>query len=404
MNTQIPARSKILQFEFVALMAMLMSLAALAIDAMLPALPIIGKELQVLTANGTQQVIIFLFLGLSLGQLFYGPLSDTFGRKPFIYVGISIFIIGCLVSIYAQSFSMMLFGRFLQGLGISSPRVITMAIVRDQYVGNKMAKIMSLIMVVFVLVPALAPSLGQAILLVSKWRTIFWFFIFLSSTAMIWFAMRQKETLSISQRKSFSFSHFKYATKRIFTTPVAIGYTVASGLVFGAFIGYLVSSQQIFQDIYKLKDEFPFYFGVLAISIGCASFLNSKLVEKYGMIKLTYLATIGVVINALIFLIIIANNKGVAPFPIFMIYMILSFGCIGFLFGNFNSLAMEPLGDIAGSATAVISTVQNIISLSLGSLIAHSFQNTLYPLSIGFLSLSLASLGIIKLVHRFELK
>lgn len=393
-------KNKIAQVEFVVLMALLMSLAALAIDAMLPALPIIGKELQVVQVNGTQNVIIYLFLGLSIGQLFYGPLSDTYGRKPIVYIGISIFLVGCLFSIYAESFWVMLLGRFLQGLGISSPRVITMAIIRDRFEGNTMAKIMSLIMMVFVIVPALAPSIGQGILFIAKWQTIFWFFIALSSIAFFWFAFRQPETLAIERRKEFNYAQFKYATHRIFTTPQSIGYTTASGLIFGAFIGYLVSSQQIFQDIFKLGDDFPFYFGTLAISIGTAAFLNSRLVEKIGMIKLTYLATQGVMFLAFLFFLYLLTNQGHAPFWLFMSYMIFTFGCIGFLFGNYNSLAMQPLGDIAGSATAVISTVQNILSIGIGTFIAHSFAGNLYPLAIGFLGLSILSFLLIIKVQK----
>lgn len=397
-DTTRPAKQGL--FEFVTLMALLMSLAALAIDAMLPALPVIGAELNVLESNETQKVILFIFIGLSVGQLFYGPLSDTLGRKPLIYTGIIIFIMGCLLSIFAPNFNLMLLGRFFQGLGVASTRVISLAIVRDQYSGNQMAKIMSLITVVFVIVPALAPTIGQGILYIAEWRAIFWFFIFLSSFAFLWFKFRQLETLAPKDRKPFNVSQFKYATKRIFTTKVAIGYTVASGLVFGAFIGYLVSSQQIFYDIFSLKDEFPFYFGVLACSIGLASFLNSRLVEKYGMKKITRLATMGVFFLSLAFLTFISLNEGVAPFPLFMIYMMFKFGCIGFLFGNYNSLAMEPLGDIAGSATAVISTVQNILSIGLGSLIAGGFSGTLYPLIIGFSALGFLSFMLVLWIQK----
>lgn len=400
MNSDSARPAKTGLFEFVTLMAVLMSLAALAIDAMLPALPVIGAELNVLESNETQKVILFIFIGLSVGQLFYGPLSDTLGRKPLIYAGILIFIAGCLLSIYAPSFELMLLGRFFQGLGVASTRVISLAIVRDQYSGNQMAKIMSLITVVFVIVPALAPTIGQGILYIADWRAIFWSFILLSGTALIWFKFRQAETLAIENRKPFNFAQFKYATGRIFTTKVAIGYTCASGLVFGAFIGYLVSSQQIFYDVFKMKDEFPFYFGVLACSIGLASFLNSRFVEKYGMKKITLIATAGVFLLSLLFLSFLAFNDGLAPFPLFMIYMMFKFGCIGFLFGNYNSLAMEPLGDIAGSATAVISTVQNILSIGLGSLIAGAFAGNLYPLIIGFSCLGLLSLLMVLWIQR----
>ena len=264
-------------------MALMISLVALSIDAMLPALPDIGRDLGVEKENDTQLVITALFLGLAAGQMLYGPLSDSTGRKPAIFAGVVLFIAGCLLSVFATSFTVMLLGRVLQGFGAAAPRIVTIALVRDQYEGRTMARIMSLVMAAFILVPALAPGVGQVILMVANWRAIFGVLLALAVIALVWFGIRQPETLAHDRRMPFSPGRIALAVRETCVSRVAFGYTIASGLIFGAFVGYLNSAQQIFQKQYALGAQFPLYFAVLALSIGGASYVNARLVMRLGM-------------------------------------------------------------------------------------------------------------------------
>jgi len=253
--------------EFVCLMAALMSLVALAIDAMLPALGQIGKSFGVQNQNDVQLVISSVFFGMALGLMVYGPLSDSYGRKNAIYLGLSIFLVGNLISIFSPNLTMMLLGRVFQGFGAASCRVVTTAMIRDKFSGREMGKIMSFIMMIFILIPALAPSLGQAILLFSGWRVIFAMFIFLGFLCGLWLYLRQPETLPKEKRLKFSFSTILAGCLETIRNPIAMGYTIASSFIFGGLIAYLSSSQQIFQIQYNLGKLFSFYFGGLALSI-----------------------------------------------------------------------------------------------------------------------------------------
>ena len=263
--------------EFVILVAMLSSLTALAIDAMLPALPAIGRELNVSHDNAPQLILSVLFFGLALGQLIIGPLSDSTGRKPIIYAGLGVFSIGCLLSMFATDFNTMLIGRFLQGLGAASPRVITMALVRDCYRGREMAKILSMTMLIFILVPMLAPALGQGMMALAGWRSIFTAFLILAVSVVVWFGLRMPETLPAEQRTRLVLTEQLSAIRAVLRHRQTIGYTVMTGFVFGAFLGYLNSAQQILQDQYQLGERFPLYFAILAFAIGAASWLNACL-------------------------------------------------------------------------------------------------------------------------------
>jgi DHA1 family bicyclomycin/chloramphenicol resistance-like MFS transporter len=372
------------QVEFVSLMALLMSLTALGIDAILPALPIIGTQLGVIIPNDNQKMISFLFLGLTFGQLFFGPLSDSFGRKKLIYIGVGIFIVGCAISLRATEYNLMLIGRVVQGIGLASTRVIPVAMVRDQFSGNKMAKIMSLITMVFIIVPALAPSLGMFILKLYNWQAIFWMFLALASISIFWFFIRQPETLLKEKRSSFSTKTIGKAFLRSITNRSAMGYTITSGYIFGAFVGYLVSSQQVFTVVFNAGERFPIYFGLLALAIGGASYINSKLVEKLGMRRLVFMSLCLLIFFSASFLIYSIIYETNPSLVIFLIFMLCIFSCVGILFGNCSSLAIEPLGDIAGSATAVINSIQNVISVSLGALIGSFFNGTTIPMAIGF--------------------
>ncbi len=382
--------------EFVALMATLTSLVALSIDALLPALPAIGQSLGVQRENDNQLIIALLFLGMAFGQMIYGPLSDSVGRKPAIYIGLGLYITGAFMALVSTTFPVMLIGRVIQGMGGAGPRIITVAIIRDQYQGRAMARVMSFITTVFILVPIVAPLVGQTILLVAHWRAIFGLYLLLATIAFIWFALRQPETLTPDRRRPFSWAQLMAAIREIFSNRLAFGYTIAIGLIFGAFMGYLNSAQQIFQEMYGLGKLFPFFFGALAFSIGSASFLNGRLVMRYGMRVLSRNALLTFSSLSLIFGVISAMLAGQPPLWALMTYFLMSFFCVGMLFGNLNALAMETLGHIAGVGAAVIGSLSTLISLFLGTLIGQSYNGTVLPLVTGFALLSIAAFGVIE--------
>ncbi len=378
--------------EFVVLMALIISLVALSIDGMLPALPEIAADLAFERPNDSQFIISMLFVGMGFGQIVFGPLSDNIGRKPAINIGFMVFIIGCLVSIFARDFNDMMLGRLLQGLGAAGPRVVAIALVRDCYEGREMARVMSFIMTIFILVPVIAPAIGQVIIAYSDWHSIFILFLILAITALIWFSLRQPETLPKDKRIRFSLTRMISDITTIVSIPAATGYTITMGFIFGAFIGYLSSSQQIFQVQYALGNQFPVYFGILAMSIGLASLVNARLVMRFGMRRLSHTAMIFIALLSTAFILIAQYYQGHPPLAMLMAYLLGIFFFMGILFGNLNALAMEPLGHIAGLGAAFVGSVSTLISVVFGVLVAGAYDGTILPLVIGFALLSIACL------------
>jgi len=381
MNNQQQLPSRI---EFVTLLAMLTSITALAIDTMLPALSVIGDDLNLQDANQAQWIISVLFLGMALGQLFWGPLSDSVGRKPLIYVGLSVFMLGSLVSLLTDSFTVMLIGRFLQGLGSASTRVIGMALVRDCFSGRAMAQIMSFTMAVFIMVPALAPALGAGIMWLAGWHAIFAVFIVLALILLVWFALRMPETLPAAKRTPYSWAQQKQAAKVVLSTTPAMLYTLAAGVVFGGFLGYLNSAQQMLGILYGLGAQFPLYFAVLALSIGAASLVNARLVMRFGMRLLSLRALWVLAGLSLLFLPFAWYTDGQPPLWVLMLYFMVTFFCLGLLFGNLNALAMEPLGQYAGMGASIVGALSMFMSVPLGAFIGQSYNGTVLPLVLGF--------------------
>lgn len=370
-----------------------MSLVAMAIDMILPALPAIAVEFGLADVRQAQYIITGVFAGMIAGKLLFGPLSDAWGRKPAIYIGLVFFISGSILCYFSTQFSVLFFGRVLQGIGVASPRIVCLALVRDQFEGREMARIMSFIMMVFILVPAIAPAIGQAILYVSEWRTILLVFMLVGVICLAWFGIRQPETLKADQRRSLAIKPIIVAIREIVTHPAALGYTFAIGFVFAGFVGYLVSSQQIFDLIYGRGEQFAYYFGGLALVIGSASMVNARFVIKHGMRKLSLWALYGIVILSLLACLFELSSSAPVPFAVFVIYCLLCFFCVGILFGNLNALAMEPLGHVAGTGAAVVGAGSTIISVVLGSLIGQLIGDDVLPMFLGFLGTSLATLG-----------
>lgn len=378
--------------EFVGLCALLTSLVALSIDSMLPALTVIGTELGAGSENRAQFVVSALFLGLGLGQMLYGPLSDRVGRKPAIQLGLGVFVLGSILSIFASSFSMMLAGRVLQGLGVAGPRIVTVAMVRDRFVGNDMARIMSLVMALFLLVPTVAPAIGQAILLVASWRWIFGLLLIVGLIGWVWLVLRQPETLKPEHRRPLSIGAIARGAVETFRNRATAGYALAAGLILGAFLVFLGTAAQMLQVQYALGTLFPASIAALALTQGAASLLNSRLVMRLGMRVLTRIAITGVILTSSAFFIIAALMDGHPPFWALMAYLLLLFFCVGLLFGNLNALAMEPLGHMAGIGASAVGTVTTLMAVSLGASIGLLYNNTVLPLTGGFAVLGFLSL------------
>lgn len=374
-----------------------MSLAALSVDTMLPALSQIGGSLGVVNANQNQYIISTLFFGMASGLMLYGPLSDSYGRKSALYLGVFIFLVGGLVSIFSSSLSIMLFGRFLQGFGAASCRVVLLSMIRDKYQGKEMAKIMSLIMMFFIMVPALAPSIGQLLLTTFEWRSIFVFIFIVGLTGVIWLFLRQPETLMVTNRLPFSLATIFSGVKETLSNPSARYYTLAASSMFGAFVGYLSSSQQVFQSLYLLGDRFSLYFGVLALAIGSGSFSNTKLVMKYNIRALCIVSLAIMTATSVVFYFYIAGIQGAPKLLYLMMFLAIMLFCFGVLYGNMNALAIQPLGHIAGVANSVIGSIQTLISVLIGGFIGQSYNGTVQPLILGFVICSAVSLSILLL-------
>ena len=363
--------------EFVPLIALLMSLVALAIDAMLPALPAIGRDLGRRARTTSSSSLRPCSWGSGSAR-FSSALSPTasgasppsmpprpvHGREPRIRL-----------RIHVRGDDR---GRVLQGIGVAGPRIVTVALVRDQYEGRRMARLMSFAMAVFILVPTVAPALGQGIMWLGGWRAIFTTFFAIAAVAFAWFALRQPETLPADRRRPFSPRVVGRAVLEILRIRAALGYTVATGFVFAPFIAYLSSAQQIFQEAYQTGALFPAYFGVLALAIGGASLVNGRLVMEHGMRRLSKVAAVSITAISLVAWAGVFAFDGLPPLWLFMAYLMIVFVCIGLLFGNLNALAMEPLGHIAGVGAAVVASLSTFISVPLGALVGQSFDGTMY--------------------------
>lgn len=388
--------------EFIALIALITSLVALSIDAMLPALPRIAEDLQVIDYRQTQWVITSLILGMSFGQLLFGPFSDSFGRKPTIILGVALFCVGSLISMTADSLAWLLAGRILQGFAASGPRIASTALVRDKYVGDQMARVMSFIMMVFIIVPMLAPIIGQWILDFSGWRAIFALFIALSSSAALWLALRQPETLMLEARRPFHTGKILTSALRVVRHPKVMGFSVTSGFVFGGLLSYVASSQAIFQGIYQLGENFPYYFAFLAFGIGFASLVNGTLVVRLGSLRLTLVALYALISLSALLLVVSIAFAGVPPLLVFMALAFVMFFSLGLLFGNLNSLAMIPVGRMAGMGAAVIGSVSNIVAVVFSGAVGWFFHDSLVPIAAGIFIAAVISLLIINSIDKLD--
>ncbi|ASJ72322.1 multidrug effflux MFS transporter [Granulosicoccus antarcticus] len=378
---------------FVTLMAGFMALNGLAVDTMLPALPAIGDELGVTDPNDRQWVITAYFLGFGIFQLFYGPLSDRFGRRPVLLFGVSVYAFFSIVTVFVSTFDGVVVTRFLQGAGSAATRVLVVAIVRDCYSGRQMAKVMSLAFIIFLTVPVLAPAIGQGIMLFVSWH---WIFLGLALfavglTAFAW--VRLPETLHPEYRLPLSMKRVLTAFKVVTTTRQSIGYSIAMTLVLGPLFGYIASVQQIFADVFQVEALFTVYFAVTAISMAIASFVNSRVVERLGTRLVSHSAMCGMLVCALLG--ILLETLGYQNLYTFVVLQSAIMFCFGLTAPNFGSMAMEPVGHIAGTASSVQGCITTVGAAVLGFLIGQAFDGTTLPLIGAFALLSASAIVVV---------
>lgn len=388
--------------EFALLMALLMSVVSFSIDATLPALGLIGDAFQVDNANQVQWVITCIFAGMTIGQLIAGPLSDAIGRKRILFAGIFIYFIGSLLCYSTDSFELFLLGRFIQGLGVSGPYVASISVVRDKYSGAAMAKVMSIIMMVFMVAPAIAPGIGQVIISLFGWRDIFVLYIVYALVVGGWIALRLDETLAVENRIPLKLGAFAHGFKEVVSNRTTMSYLLCMGLCFGGLIAYISNAQQIFmQQFGKSGQVFSLCFAMLAFFMGVASFVNSRFVARFGMRRICIACMSGVAALSVLFL-AVQYAGVVVQLWMFMLFAMPLFFFFGMMFGNMNAVAMEPMGHVAGMASAIIGASSSILSLCLATVIGQLYDGTLVPLTWGFLVLGSAAVLLMRSEQRWH--
>lgn len=387
--------------EFVGLIALMMSMTAFAVDIMLPGLPQIGDALGLAGANDRQLVITFYLVGFAGGQLFFGPLSDRFGRKKPLYAGLAIFAVGSILAAFADSAAMMFAARALQGLGAAASRVIAVAIVRDRFSGRQMSRVMSFVIMVFIVVPVLAPAAGQAIMAVASWRWLFLVLLAASLATIFWSWLRLSETRAAGDSLPLSAARIADAVRIVATTRQTAGYAIGFGFLFGVLMSYVGSAEQIFVDVYGLGDNFPLVFGAVASAMIAASFINARLVGRVGMRRVSHFALLALL--AVCGAMAIAGYPEKPPLVLFCLFMAAVFFCFGLIGPNFNAMAMEPVGQIAGTASSFIGFYTTAAGATFVWLIGQSFDGTVRPFTIGLTLLALAALVAVLITEKGKL-
>jgi len=376
---------------FLIFLALMTSVIALTIDAVLPALDTISADLGFADGNDRQLIVVLVFAGLGLSQLVFGTLSDSIGRKPAALAGWALYVLGTLVCLAAVSPAMILAGRFLQGLGAGGPRIVAMAIVRDLYEGRAMARILSIVLTIFMAVPMLAPLIGQGVAAAFGWRAIFGLYLALALVSGGWYLLAMPETLAPASRRARGLAPVRAAFAEVLGNRTAMLYTLSAVSVFAPFVVYLATAQQVLEELYGLGDRFPLAFGLLALAFALASFANSRLVMRLGMRALSRLGLAVLTLTAALALVLMRSGAmdGVPPLWLFMALMAVIFCCIAVLFANFNALALQPLGHVAGTASAVVMSLATLGAAPVGYVIARGFDGSLTPMFLGFLVLGL---------------
>ncbi|MDK1373054.1 MULTISPECIES: multidrug effflux MFS transporter [unclassified Sinorhizobium] len=385
--------SGLTKFQFIALMAMLMSINAISIDIMLPGLQEIGASLGVADENRRQYVITAYLIGMGFAQLFFGPLSDRLGRKAPLLAGLAIYGLCALAIAFVPTFGALLALRFAQGVGAAATRVITVSVVRDVYGGRQMAEIMSLVMMVFMIVPVIAPSVGQLIMIFAEWHMIFVVIALFAMAVAAPVVLRLRETLAPANRRPFTASAILNGFRVVLTNRLALCYTLATSVLLGALFGFVNSAQQILVGIYGLGIWFPAVFAAFAGMMAVASFTNSRLVQRFGMRALSHAALIGFTLAS--FVLMSVSLIGPMPLALFMILYAGVMFQFGLIAANFNAMAMEPLGHVAGTASSVLGFTQTIGGGVIGAFIGQAFDETVTPLAVGCFTVAIFALAFV---------
>ena len=389
--------------QFVALIAALMAVNALAIDSMLPALPAIGHSVGIGAGNENQQqwIVTSYLLGFGAAQIVYGPLADRFGRKPVLLAGLAIYVLFSVAAAFSTTMPVLLLARVLQGVGSAATRVLAVSVVRDCYSGSQMARVMSLSFIVFLAVPILAPSIGQIIMLFGPWRLIFGALTLFGLLVAIWTAVRLPETLHPADRLPIMPSRVLQAFRLTLTNRLAVGYMLAMALVLGALFGFINSAQQIFAETLSAPRLFTATFALIAGFMALSSFLNSRIVGRLGARRVSHAALIGFIACSLLHTVVaLSGHETLVSFA--MLQAAVMF-CFGLVVSNFGSIAMEPLGHVAGTASSVQGFVTTFGGAVLGFLVGQNFDGTTVPLTLGFSVFGLLALGMVLVAERGRL-
>lgn len=386
--------------EFVVMVASLMALGAIGVDTMLPALPAIGARLGVATENERQFVIAIYLAGLGTGQLIHGPLADRFGRRPVMMAALMGYGVANAVAALSGSFTLLLAARLFGGIAVAATRVVTIAIVRDCYSGRPMARVMSLVVIVFMIAPVMAPTLGQFILFFGSWRLIFSVIGVLTAIVLVWFGLRMPETLA-GERRNFSIARLFEGYRTTLTDRWSLGYTLAATALQGALFGYITSVQQIVTTVFHAGEHLNLVFAGTAGMMAVANLLNSRVVMRLGSRFLSHSAVVTMIVISTINVVI--WTLGGENLTLFIVLQALTMGCFGLASANFGAMAMQDMGAIAGTASSIQGFINVTAGALIGTMIGQSFAGTTLPLHLGFLCCGLISLLIITVTERGRL-
>lgn len=396
------AAPRLSQTEFIALIAMLFATIAFSIDSMLPALPQIAAELTPGNVNAAQLIITSFVLGMGVGTLFAGPLSDAFGRKPVIICGAILYAAGAAAAWAAPTLETLLIARVVQGLGAAAPRVVSIAMVRDLFAGREMARVVSFAMMVFMLVPAVAPAAGAVIIGAFGWRSVFVAFVLFSVISCLWLGLRQPETLLPGQRRPLSLAGLIAAAGETLSHRVIVISILVQSVILGGLFATLSSTQQVFDVTFGLADSFPAWFAVIALLAGSANIVNARLVVRLGMRFLITRALAAQVILSVASAAMMAFGlwPDALAFPAYLVWTVSVFFMTGLTMGNLNALALEPVGHIAGMAASLVGSFSTVAAVALAVPIGLAFDGTPVPLMISVSVLAAAGYGLMQLAPR----
>ena len=385
------------------MIAMIMALTALAIDIMLPTFGAVRTEYG-LAADSTapSAIVTFFFMGLATAQMFFGPLADRFGRKPVLYAGLALYVGSALAATFAPTLEMVLVSRFVWGVGAAAPRVVALSVVRDSYQGEAMARTMSIIMSIFVLVPVIAPTVGSLILSFASWRWVFGACAIAAASLAVW-TLRLPETLEPDNRVPLRFDSIVAAGKTVVTNRQTIGYTLAMTFLFGVFMSYLASSELIISDVFDRADQFPYVFGGIAAVMGAAMLINAGIVSRVGLNRLVHIVLVGYVAGSAGMVVLAVTTNGTPGFWVFISGLAVMLGMHALLIPNFNTMAMNPMGKVAGTAAAVIGTISTALGAALGATLDRLFDGTVLPFALGFFGCGVVAAGFVVWAERAHL-